>query len=317
MNKDILTPYFTDEYTLERLSSLTNFVYKVSSQTKTLIYRDYSSIFHIFQDREKEVKFQQRLSELNLAPRILYSDNQQRLEEYLPYESVELYELRRDYLQVAKLLGEFHKLNSHQEITEIFEKKASIKVSLTQIGLQDKILEIIQNKAPQKVVDQLRSVFSNEIQSRILKLFESECLKELDLVIAHNDLNLTNFLKNKGQLHLIDFEYAGLNYPGYEIANFFSEMEWDYTFKEYPYFKISKEQGLSEDEKIKFVQTYWETYSGKDQVPQALWEQIQIGYILQNYFWLLIGALSYQFEEQQIDLEYYIKLRIQGLNQNI
>ena len=58
MNKDILTPYFADEYTLERLSSLTNFVYKVSSSTKTLIYRDYSSIFHIFQDREKEVKFQ-------------------------------------------------------------------------------------------------------------------------------------------------------------------------------------------------------------------------------------------------------------------
>ncbi len=62
----------------------------------------------------------------------------------------------------------------------------------------------------------------------------------MDLVLAHNDLNLTNFLKDdKNKFHLIDWECGGINYPGFEIANFFNELKWDYTYNEEPYFRVN------------------------------------------------------------------------------
>ena len=73
-------------------------------------------------------------------------------------------------------------------------------------------------------------------------------------MLAHNDLNLTNFLKDdKNQFHLIDWECGGLNYPGYEIANFFSELKWDYTYNEEPYFRVNPNNGLSKPEIEEFL----------------------------------------------------------------
>jgi thiamine kinase-like enzyme len=94
-----------------------------------------------------------------------------------------------------------------------------------------------------------------------LGLFDDPSLDALPLIIAHNDLNATNFLKDvrKMQYHLIDFEFAGLNYPGYELANFFKEMEWDYTYPEPPYFKIR--DGWDSDLKLNFIKEYWRVFA--------------------------------------------------------
>ena len=47
-------------------------------------------------------------------------------------------------------------------------------------------------------------------------------------------MNSTNFLKKQNnqsnEYFLIDWECAGLNYPGYDIANYFNEMNWDYSY---------------------------------------------------------------------------------------
>ena len=44
-------------------------------------------------------------------------------------------------------------------------------------------------------------------------------------VFAHNDLLAGNILLNKvtGEVHLIDFEYGGTNYRGFDIANHWNE----------------------------------------------------------------------------------------------
>ena len=85
-------------------------------------------------------------------------------------------------------------------------------------------------------------------------LFDDPALKELPLVFCHNDLNSTNFLQDEqGKYHLIDWEAAGLNYQGYELANFFNEMTWDYTITERPFFKILDSNGLTPDEMHRFL----------------------------------------------------------------
>ncbi|KAJ2394354.1 hypothetical protein GGI23_004717, partial [Coemansia sp. RSA 2559] len=51
------------------------------------------------------------------------------------------------------------------------------------------------------------------------------------LVFAHNDLLAGNFLRleRTGKIEIVDFEYAGYNYRGFDIANHFCEWMVDYT----------------------------------------------------------------------------------------
>jgi hypothetical protein len=65
MNSAIVSKFLDDEpYISERMCGLTNFVYKVASHNKVVIHRQYTTIFSIFQDREREVKLQCELAKL-------------------------------------------------------------------------------------------------------------------------------------------------------------------------------------------------------------------------------------------------------------
>ncbi|CAD8212613.1 unnamed protein product [Paramecium octaurelia] len=314
MNQELLLKFFNDEpFKSERMCGLTNFVYKVSTAKESVIYRRYTSTFRLFQNREREVRFQQELAQLELAPKVLYSDNLQRIEEYWPYSPVTLSEIKEDYIEVARMLGSFHKLRNRNSFVEIFDTP-SIYQWLHNVNLRDEIFDVITDCNCQKLYSTFEQVFSDQNQTFILGLFKDPSFSELPLVIAHNDLNATNFLKDKRLMkyHLIDFEFAGLNYPGYELANFFNEMEWDYTFSEPPYFKIK--EGWQEDLKLNFIKEYWKEYANSDEIPKALLRQIEIGGILQNYFWMLIGGLSLKQEQQGIDLVYYVNRRMTNFN---
>ncbi|TNV72765.1 hypothetical protein FGO68_gene10596 [Halteria grandinella] len=66
-----------------------------------------------------------------------------------------------------------------------------------------------------------------------------------DVVFSHNDFQENNVLINNTEqlkLTLIDFEYSGPNYRGYDIASFMNEQFMDYIIKEAPFFKIMPEE---------------------------------------------------------------------------
>lgn len=57
------------------------------------------------------------------------------------------------------------------------------------------------------------------------------------MVLAHNDFYYRNILREPGgKLHLIDFEYAGPNFLGADVANFLGELVTDYDCAEPPFF---------------------------------------------------------------------------------
>lgn len=93
-----------------------------------------------------------------------------------------------------------------------------------------------------------------------------------------------------------------MNYPGYELANFLNELQWDYTYNQPPYFRVI-------DQAVKNLDTFLDAYDSP--VTAQLKKQIQLGSILQNIYWLMIGVLSLQFTQQSIgiDLLAYIKIR--------
>jgi len=128
-------------------------------------------------------------------------------------------------------------------------------------------------------------------------------------------------LKISLKLHILDWEGAGLNYAGYELANFLKELTWDYTLPIPPYFRVENSSGLTEEEFKRFLDAYWRAYTGEPalEYPTKLLRSIEICGVLQNYFWLMIGALSLKFKttELSIDLVEYIKTRARILEKDL
>ncbi len=60
-------------------------------------------------------------------------------------------------------------------------------------------------------------------------------------VFSHNDFQENNLLVwnlDKEKLTIIDFEYASLNFLGYDLASYFTECFIDYGYPKEPGFKI-------------------------------------------------------------------------------
>ena len=60
------------------------------------------------------------------------------------------------------------------------------------------------------------------------------------IVICHNDLNNLNILVRADEVFLIDYDYVGYNFIGYDIANLINETSFDYGHPSYPGFAIIK-----------------------------------------------------------------------------
>jgi len=68
-------------------------------------------------------------------------------------------------------------------------------------------------------------------------MFNKVFPKEALMVLNHNDVHRLNILSfDKGNLMLIDHEYAALNLVGIDIVNYLLETSYDYKNKSYPFF---------------------------------------------------------------------------------
>jgi hypothetical protein len=85
------------------------------------------------------------------------------------------------------------------------------------------------------------------------------------LRVVHNDAQPGNWIRGhaslggKRRLFLIDYEYAGLNYRGFEFGNLFCEFCFDYNHAEAPYFLYTPEQYPSRDTQARFFREYLST----------------------------------------------------------
>jgi thiamine kinase-like enzyme len=50
------------------------------------------------------------------------------------------------------------------------------------------------------------------------------------MILSHNDVNMTNCIWSPDKkLTIIDFEFASLNYVGFDIGNLFNEVATQYS----------------------------------------------------------------------------------------
>ena len=142
-----------------------------------------------------ELKIHQFLSDYNLCPEILDYDllNNRIVYECLKY-SVGNSEYNQIFLEIlGKTLSKLHSLNYRNKNVGTFEEK----------------------------IEAYRNILSSDPTAEIQEsfaLFDKLYKKFNELVFCHNDLNTRNIFLNE-QMKFIDWEYAGLNMPIYEIAS--------------------------------------------------------------------------------------------------
>merc|ERR1712154_398002 len=70
-----------------------------------------------------------------------------------------------------------------------------------------------------------RLVNLENIEKELQWLRDEIIPKNAEIAFCHNDLLAANIMKNKvtGDIKLIDFEYGGVNYASFDIANHFNE----------------------------------------------------------------------------------------------
>ena len=144
---------------------------------------------------ETELKIHKFLNNYDLCPEILDYDllNNRIVYECLEY-SVENSEYNQVFLEIlGRTLSKLHSLNYRNIDVGTFEEK----------------IEDYRNI--------LRTDPTAEIQESFA-LFDKLYRKSNDLVFCHNDLNVRNIFLDK-KMKFIDWEYAGLNMPIYEIAS--------------------------------------------------------------------------------------------------
>ena len=142
-----------------------------------------------------ELEIHQFLNKYDLCPEILDYDliNNRIVYEYIEYP-VEKSKYNKVFLEIfGESLSKLHSLNFKNQGIETFEEK----------------IESYRNI--------LRTSAKIDIQESFL-LFDKLYKNPTKLVFCHNDLNPMNIFLDK-KMQFIDWEYAGLNMPIYEIAS--------------------------------------------------------------------------------------------------
>jgi len=183
---------------IQRLNGgISNIILKISSDNlKPIIFRLYGKNINNLISREDEIKIYKYVSENNLAPKLLGMFDQGRIESFLEAEPLND---KNIYLFQDKIIQKMKQINSLKYNNKLM--------------LWDRLFKwncLIKDICFKKEIENLKNKIENLPQNHYL----------LKQVFCHNDLLPSNILVDKEKnIHIIDYEYAGINYLGFELAN--------------------------------------------------------------------------------------------------
>ncbi|WKY06037.1 hypothetical protein Q1695_006326 [Nippostrongylus brasiliensis] len=276
------TDLHQDNISVTRLrGGLTNLIYLVSRK-KVSPDDDLSTVILRIQsqtDHEKlltELVVFTSLAESGLGPKLLGIFPGGRFEEFIPSRQVshdEVASLRISTL-LARVLPRFHStavpiskrpglVNMMREWLALFHAQGNSQVQMRTTSFQ-----LHTNSFP--------AVISTVDLSREVDLVE-EFLNTAPspVVFCHNDLTSGNLLMTSTRSHssaeditqkgnekcsislkLVDFEFSGYNYRGFDIANYFCAAAIEHNLPEYPHYGIDLNKIHNRSAKIEFCKEY-------------------------------------------------------------
>ncbi|CEP16089.1 hypothetical protein [Parasitella parasitica] len=295
---------------LDRVSgAMTNAVFFVTIGThKRMLLRVYGVGCDQILDRNKELDWLSRLSQLDIGPKLLGIFGNGRFEEYLPSTTLSRQDIRQPALS-GQIASRMHQLHSIVETfppaeTEALEVWANIDKWYA--ALTTELAPVLKSKNT-KWKTQLEALDLVQLGHDIQKC--KRVCRDSPTVFAHNDLQYGNILKINGteELVVIDFEYAGYNPRAVDIANHFCEWMYDYHSDDSATMHLDQYPSL--EEQCLFLASYLAT--GKDNVlVTELQKEVDLWKMACHLFWGLWGLVQASQSEIDFDYFYYSMQRI-------
>ncbi|KAI8821355.1 kinase-like domain-containing protein [Fimicolochytrium jonesii] len=333
---------------IDRVSgAMTNCVYFVTGPAQRaedgsdvkppkVLLRVYGTAAGSFISRDKEMFWLCKMSDIGVAPKLLGVFANGRFEQFLESSTLTKEEMRdpQTSIQIAQQLYKLHQLINSctpDDLTQVegdpehipTEPKSPSTPNPQTSELWAK-LRRWQKLAAKTAIDLKRDqperyrlirdvVDIRQLKDEIALLEERLAKVNSPLVFAHNDAQYGNILRKHkdNSIIIVDYEYAGINYRGYDIANHFCEWAADYhcatphkmNFSNYP---TREQQTLflnayldAADEG--FTEGATETASRNAQV-EALMNEVDHYALASNLLWGLWGLM--QAAETEIDFDY-------------
>ncbi|KAJ2868144.1 hypothetical protein GGI22_000895 [Coemansia erecta] len=220
---------------------------EVTQMPRKYLLRIYGACAGDFVSRDKELYWLRRLALLRIGPQIYGLFGNGRVEEFLESKTLTVGDMcnASTSKQIAQRMCELHTLVSRHSPLSVEDGKQNNEAAAAYLSGEpelwsriDSWMELIKKKWPEirRKCDgnmQCAGILDNWHQvEQALHKFKTYIKKDVHspIVFAHNDLLYSNFLQLEGsdEIVLIDYEFSGYNYRGFDIANHF--FTWMYNF---------------------------------------------------------------------------------------
>lgn len=225
----------------------------------------------ICEDEAQLRSVEQYLADHGYGASILHSFNGGRIEAWLSGRTLKCLDLQniRFSLAIAEVLASFHS----EDLSHFYTPKPSPSLVSTMHRWLKMATEIFQKGVPASKRKDPQII--KEEKQLWLQMANVPWDKEVEwllahldklsspIVFCHNDVQEGNIISDKC-LTLIDFEYAGYNYRGFDFGNHFCEVFIDYGHPSWPYFYIHQNMFPDQVYRRRFIREYLK--SGKKKI---------------------------------------------------
>ncbi|CAG8581709.1 1970_t:CDS:2 [Dentiscutata heterogama] len=254
--------------------------------------------------RDDELKWLKFLSPYGIGPELLLIFGNGRFEKFLESITLTSKEIRcpNTYIHVAKRIAALHNMAHIYPPEQGTDPLVWTNIAKWYTIVSNNIQNFTEK---QRVILQKFNLSSLKDEIRLLK--KKLLLIDSPIILAHNDLQPGNILRltdGSDELVAVDFEYAGYNYRGFDLSNFFCEFMFD--FHDPKPHVLHKDRYPKEADKLKFLESYLSDDSIStisDDVLQKLVIECDAFALTSHVMWGLWGLI--QCLQSNINFDYF------------
>ncbi len=194
-------------------STFTHSTHLVKVNNQSCVMRRYGSGTDFFIHRDVEQENQRRLESLGLAPKLLGINKEERVEffEYIPGRAASKADFS-DPSTLSKIIRAIKSIHS-SEVTLVSQLNPFRTIDRYEGEAKRLDPSRMKNRSIERVHQEVR-----EIEKRIDRF-------ERPITLCHNDLSPGNFIMTPiGTVRIIDWEFAAMGDPLFDLANFLSTL---------------------------------------------------------------------------------------------
>lgn len=244
----------------------------------------------------------QKLCKHKLAPTVYSETTTYRLEEFLEgFRNLSRSEIVQPRIacKISKKLREMHSL----DLSDILDRD-SIVCSVNALKWRKLAQSVFEDISLFTRTEEVNQV-SEYLNERYLEMFSEVLPKESPIVLAHMDTSFLNILyqEAKDEVYVLDFDYTGYCYRGFDIAMLLTDVKYDYNYPVYPFYEYQEQAYPGDEVLASCVKAYGEGVEMFVECKRCM--------VASNYLWAMWAFSLYSESSDGMDMLGYGLLRFQ------